>query len=150
MKMFKKVMNGLAFVEKLILAVSTLLILVLTVGNVFSRKVIHQSWSFTEELVVAVFVLITLLAAALACREGELVNLSLVNTVLSVFFTGVLFYYGLEKVLAQLENGKRTYVLNWPEWIFWSFVPIGAACMILHFIEFYLDTCAREKEDSKS
>ena len=112
MKMFKKVMNGLAFVEKLILAVSTLLILVLTVGNVFSRKVIHQSWSFTEELVVAVFVLITLLAAALACREGDLVNLSLVtdrlpsrmkrgfllvNTVLSVCFTGVLFYYGLEK-----------------------------------------------------
>ena len=79
MKMFKKVMNGLAFVEKLILAVSTLLILVLTVGNVFSRKVIHQSWSFTEELVVAVFVLITLLAAALACREGGLVNLSLVT-----------------------------------------------------------------------
>lgn len=115
MKMFKKVMNGLAFVEKLILAVSTLLILVLTVGNVFSRKVIHQSWSFTEELVVAVFVLITLLAAALACREGGLVNLSLVtdrlparmkrgfllvNTVLSVCFTSVLFYYGLEKVLA--------------------------------------------------
>ena len=114
---------------------------------------------------VAVFVLITLLAAALACREGGLVNLSLVtdrlparmkrgfllvNTVLSVCFTSVLFYYGLEKVLAQLENGKRTYVLNWPEWIFWSFVPIGAACMILHFIEFYLDTCAREKEDSQS
>lgn len=42
MKMFKKVMNGLAFVEKLILAVSTLLILVLTVGNVFSRKVIRS------------------------------------------------------------------------------------------------------------
>ena len=29
-------------------AISTLLILVLTVGNVFSRKVIHRSWSFTE------------------------------------------------------------------------------------------------------
>ena len=71
MKMFKKVMNGLAFVEKLILAVSTLLILVLTVGNVFSRKVIHQSWSFTEELVVAVFVLITLLAAAIGLQRGR-------------------------------------------------------------------------------
>ena len=166
MKMFKKVMNGLAFVEKLILAVSTLLILVLTVGNVFSRKVIHQSWSFTEELVVAVFVLITLLAAALACRKGELVNLNLVssnlpkpvqkplmlvNTVLCICFTGVLFRYGMDKVLTQMANGKRTFVLNWPEWIFWSFVPIGAVCMILHFVEFFLDFCQNkndEKEDN--
>ncbi len=159
MKIYKKLMNALAVVEKIVLDLSILLILVLTVGNVFSRKVIHQSWSFTEELVVAVFVLITLLAAALACREGELVNLTiltdrlpkkirkgclLLSTVLSVLFTAVLFKYGLDKVITQLENGKRTFVLNWPEWIFWSFVPIGAACMILHFIEFYLDSCGRE------
>ena len=60
MKIYKKIMNALAAVEKIVLVISTLLILVLTVGNVFSRKVIHRSWSFTEELVVAVFVLITL------------------------------------------------------------------------------------------
>lgn len=79
MKTYKKVMNAIAGLEKIILVITTILILVLTVGNVFSRKVIHQSWSFTEELVVAVFVLITLLAAALAAREGELVNLSLLT-----------------------------------------------------------------------
>ena len=80
MKVYKKLMNALAAVEKIVLVISTLLILVLTVGNVFSRKVIHRSWSFTEELVVAVFVLITLLAAALACREkGGLVSLTLVT-----------------------------------------------------------------------
>ena len=55
MKVYKKLMNALAAVEKVVLVVTTLLILVLTVGNVFSRKVIHRSWSFTEELVVAVF-----------------------------------------------------------------------------------------------
>lgn len=157
-------MDGVAWVEKLILVLTTLLIVVLTVGNVFSRKVIHQSWSFTEELVVAVFVLITLLAAALAAREGELVNLTLLtdrfpkkmrkpmmflNTVLSVTFTAILFKYGLDKVLTQLANGKRTYVLNWPEWIFWSFVPIGAACMILHFIEYFVDYCRKDKEETK-
>ena len=135
-------LSVLAGIEKLILVVSTILILVLTVGNVFSRKVIHQSWSFTEELVVAVFVLITLLAAALACREGELVNLTLLtdrlpaqvrkvflllSTILSVAFTAVLFKYGLDKVITQMQNGKRTFVLNWPEWIFWSFVPIGGS-----------------------
>ena len=158
MKIYKKIMNALAAVEKIVLVISTLLILVLTVGNVFSRKVIHRSWSFTEELVVAVFVLITLLAAALACREGELVSLTLVTdrlpkklkkpsviliTVLSIIFSVILFKYGMDKVITQLQNGKRTFVLNWPEWIFWSFVPIGAGCMILHFIEFCLDFCCK-------
>lgn len=158
----QKIHERLAGLEKLVLEIATVLILVLTVGNVFSRKVIHQSWSFTEELVVAVFVLITLLAAALACREGELVNLTLLtdrlpaqvrkvflllSTILSVAFTAVLFKYGLDKVITQMQNGKRTFVLNWPEWIFWSFVPIGAVCMILHFIEFYLDSCGKEDND---
>lgn len=164
MKTYKKIMNGVAAVEKFILIVTMLLILVLTVGNVFSRKVIHRSWSFTEELVVAVFVLITLMAAALAAREGELVSLTLVTdrlpeklkkpsviitTVLSVIFTAILFRYGMEKVITQLENGKRTFVLNWPEWIFWSFVPIGAACMALHIIEYFVDYCAKSKKDKE-
>ena len=146
MKIYKKIMNALAAVEKIVLVISTLLILVLTVGNVFSRKVIHRSWSFT------------LLAAALACREGELVSLTLVTdrlpkklkkpsviliTVLSIIFSVILFKYGMDKVITQLQNGKRTFVLNWPEWIFWSFVPIGAGCMILHFIEFCLDFCCK-------
>ena len=161
MKTYKKIMNGVAMVEKLILVLATILIVVLTVGNVLSRKLLHQSWSFTEELVVAVFVLITLMAAALAARDGELVNLSLIpdrlsvkgqkvlltiNTVLSV---AVLFKYGLDKVITQLENGKRTFVLNWPEWIFWSFVPIGAACMVLHIIEYFVDYCAKSKKDKE-
>ena len=161
MKGYKKLMDIVAMVEKTVLVVTMILILVLTVGNVFSRKVIHQSWSFTEELVVAIFVLITLLGAALSAREGGLVGLNLVTerlpksakkpvmiliTIFSVLFMGILFYYGMDKVLAQLANQKRTFVLNWPEWIFWSFVPIGSVCMTLHFIEFCLDVCTK-KED---
>ena len=75
-------MNILAAIEKFILIVATLLILILTVGNVFSRYVIHRSWSFTEEIVIAVFVLISLVAAALSAREGGLVSLSLVTDML--------------------------------------------------------------------
>ena len=164
MKGYKKLMDIVAMVEKTVLVVTMLLILVLTVGNVFSRKVIHRSWSFTEELVVAVFVLITLLAAALSCREGGLVSLTLVTdrlpkklkkpsviliTVLSIIFSVILFKYGMDKVLTQLANGKRTFVLNWPEWIFWSFVPIGAGCMILHFIEYCLDVCFGNNNDKE-
>lgn len=72
-------MDFVALVEKAVLAATMIMILVLTVGNVFSRKVIHQSWSFTEELVVAIFVLITLIGAALSAREGGLVGLNLVT-----------------------------------------------------------------------
>lgn len=79
MKGYKKLMDFVALVEKAVLAATMILILVLTVGNVFSRKVIHQSWSFTEELVVAIFVLITLIGAALSAREGGLVGLNLVT-----------------------------------------------------------------------
>ena len=47
MKGYKKLMDFVAQVEKAVLAATMIMILVLTVGNVFSRKVIHQSWSFT-------------------------------------------------------------------------------------------------------
>ena len=73
-------------------------------------------------------------------RRGEVEK---VITVLSIIFSVILFKYGMDKVITQLQNGKRTFVLNWPEWIFWSFVPIGAGCMILHFIEFCLDFCCK-------
>ena len=164
MKVYKKIMNGVAFVEKLILVLSTILIVVLTVGNVLSRKILHQSWSFTEELVVAVFVLITLLAAALAARDGELVNLSYCRTVFQkkreefCWWSTQLSVLHLPQsclntawtmVLTQLANGKRTFVLNWPEWIFWSFVPIGAACMTLHMIEYLIDTFVKAKEEGQ-
>lgn len=161
MKIYKQLMNLLAAIEKVILIAATLLILVLTVGNVFSRYVIHRSWSFTEEIVIAVFVLISLVAAALSAREGGLVSLSLVTdlfpdrakkpltifiTAISIFFSVILFKYGVQKVMTQLANGKRTFVLNIPEWIFWIYVPIGAGCMILHFLEYCLDVCLKKEE----
>ncbi|MFR7900836.1 MAG: TRAP transporter small permease subunit [Ruminococcus sp.] len=91
------------------------------------------------------------MAAALACREGELVNLTLAyrpssgtgekrvlmpfSTILSIsFYRQSYSKYGLDKVITQMQNGKRTFVLNWPEWIFWSFVPIGRS---LHDPTFY-------------
>ena len=70
MKGYKKLMDFVALVEKAVLAATMILILVLTVGNVFSRKVIHQSWSFTEELVVAIFVL-TSLSCRQCCKRGR-------------------------------------------------------------------------------
>ena len=60
-------------------------------------------------------------------------------TVLCVFFTAVLFKFGLDKVLTQMANGKLTSSLGWHEWVFTIFLPIGAVFLILHTIEFFID-----------
>lgn len=154
MNVYKKLMNGLAFVEQVVLVIVMAVVTVLTSANVFSRYVIHSSLSFTEELVVALFVLMTMLGAALCAREGSLVSLTLIYdnlsktgrkvftvivVVVSIFFCWILVKYGMSKVITQMNNGSETFSLRWPEWIFTIFLPIGGVCMILHFIEFLLD-----------
>lgn len=81
MKVFKKIMNAVAAVENCILVVSTLLILVLTVGNDFFPKSDPSFLVLYRGTCGRVFVLITLMAAALACREGELVTCHWLQTV---------------------------------------------------------------------
>lgn len=70
-------MNGFTFVEKLVLSVTLLVVTLLTFGNVLSRYVLPTSWSFTEELTINVFVLLSLLGAAVCARqEGGLVSMA--------------------------------------------------------------------------
>ena len=63
----------------------------------------------------------------------------LVTAVLSGFIYGVLLYTGWQKVLSQMASGKHTYSLNWPEWVFSIFLPIGAVLLIIHTIEYFID-----------
>ena len=79
MKGYKKLMDFVALVEKAVLAATMIMILVLTVGNVFSRKVIHQSWSFTEELVVANFCSDHPYRRSIVCKRGRSGRLNLVT-----------------------------------------------------------------------
>lgn len=162
---FKKMMNALAGLEKLILVLTTAVTLVLVFGNVITRKVpaLGIRLAFTEELVIALFVLISLLASALCCRdnshislallsqhagEGAKKTLKLVTTAVCVVYCALLTHQGYIYMMAQLEGGVRTYVLHWPEWIFCSFVPICGICMILHLIEACLDFNCDEKEEA--
>ena len=160
---FKSLMNALAGLEKLILVLTTAVTLVLVFGNVITRKIpaLGIRLAFTEELVIALFVLISLLASALCCRDNSHISLALLSQhvgagakkTLKLVTTGVCAVYcalltqqGYSYMMAQLEGGVRTYVLHWPEWIFCSFVPICGICMILHLIEACLDFTNDEEE----
>ena len=78
MKVYKKIMDGLAFVEKIVLCVITVVVTVITFANVCVRKMTETQFAWSEELVINLFVLMIMLGCALCAREGSLISLSLI------------------------------------------------------------------------
>ena len=152
---YKKIMDGITFLEKIVLSAVLLLVTALTFGNVLSRYVLPTSWSFTEELVVNIFVLLSMLGAAVCARqEGGVVSMALfsgmlprkwqrvLNILMVIFgliFCYVMIKYGFARVSSLIGNKKRTDVLRILEWKFALAVPISGVCMALHLIEFAID-----------
>ena len=117
MNTYKKIMHGVVKVENVIMAITLIVSLALTFANVIGRKLINHSLTWVDELVVALFVLISLMGAALACREdGGLVGLSLVSdrlkgssrlvqklvaNVCSIIYCVILTWQGIGRALSE-------------------------------------------------
>ena len=56
MKAYKKIMNGVAAVEKIVLSLILVFVTVITFANVVVRKLTTSQLAFTEELVINLFV----------------------------------------------------------------------------------------------
>ncbi len=151
LNMFKSIMNVVAKVEKVLLALTMTTILVFTFANVIGRVVFNHSLAFADELVVALFVLISLVGAALcAGRDGGLIGLELVSDRLTgtsktvqkltanavcIVYCAVLTWQGFARMTASFAQGEHTFVMHLPRFIFWAFIPVSGICLILHFIE---------------
>ncbi len=154
MKAYKTLMNGVAEFEKIITSIVLVFVTAVTFANVVVRKLSDSQFAWTEELVINLFILLIMMGCGLCAREGSLISLSLIFdrlkvggkkvfvaiiTVMNTVFWVVLLKTGIDKVLSQIASGKRTSSLNWPEWVFTIFLPIGAVFLILHTIEFCMD-----------
>lgn len=172
MKVYKKIMGGVAAAEKVLMAIITIIVTVITFANVCVRYLTDSQFGWSEEIVVNIFVLMIVCGCALCARDGSLISLSLIFdlvgkkakkvmvaiiTVVNCFFYGIILKTGYEKVLTQMANGKRTFSLMIPEWVFTVSLVIGAVLLILHTIEFCADVmtdnapCVKEtqKEDGE-
>ena len=161
MKAYKKIMDVVAELEKIVTSVILVFVTALTFVNVLVRKLSNSQFAWTEELVINLFVLLIMLGCGLCAREGSLISLSLIFdrlkvkgrkvfvtiiTVANTAFWIILLKTGYEKVLTQMANGKLTSSLGWHEWIFTIFLPIGAVFLILNTIEFFIDTMRGESD----
>lgn len=147
MELYKKIMNVVAKIEGIILSVSLILVTALAFGNVVGRKVFNHSWGFTEEITVAVFVLISLLGAGLASRTGDLVNLALlpdmvgkkgkkvlkfISSIICLIYSAIMLREGW---IIMAKDIKLSPILYIPVKYFDAFIVIGAVSLIIHFVE---------------
>lgn len=137
-------------IEEIVAAVCLSVMTVLAFANVVARYVFSASFSFSEEITTYLFVLLSLLGTAIAARRRAHLGLTILTDVVSpkirrilhiigylfaVAFTGAIFYYGILMVLSQRQLQQVTANMQWPEWIFGSFVPIGALFATVRFVQ---------------
>ncbi|MBP1925909.1 C4-dicarboxylate transporter DctQ subunit [Sedimentibacter acidaminivorans] len=120
----------------------------ITVINVMSRKFLGLSMSFLEEITTAMFILISLLGAAVAAKRGGHLGLSVLTDLIpkkfqkyvalltwaaAAFFSFFLIKFGVVMVQSEIKMGMTTAALGWPEWIFGTFLPIGGMFIFVRF-----------------
>lgn len=137
-------------IEEIIAIVCMVIMTILTFANVVARYVFSASFSFSEEITTYLFVLLSLVGTAIAAKRRAHLGLTILTDMVSphvkkilhmvgylfaVAFSGAVFYYGILMVLSQKNLGQVTANMQWPEWIFGSFVPIGAFFVLVRFTQ---------------
>jgi len=139
-------MKVLQYLEEIILALALAVMTVITFANILSRNLANMSLSFTEEITINLFVLITFVGTAVGVRRYAHLSFTLLfdlggrgvkkviiafTTLAGLFLFGVLFWYGLQMIIFQMDIGQKTPALGLPQWILSISLPFGALlCMI--------------------
>ncbi len=145
--MFNKI---LSYIEEIICVICTIVMTTLTFANVVCRKTGIGSLSFSEEIATYLFILLSMMGTAIAAKRRAHLGLTILPDVVSfkarkallVFvnglatvFSAVLVYYGILMVLNQYNLGMQTSAMQWPEWIYATFVPFGAVFVTIRFAQ---------------
>ena len=140
----------LDYIEESLVCVCLVVMTALTFVNVVARYVFSASLSFSEEITTYLFVLLSLLGSAIAAKRGAHLGLTIISDrvgpkagrVLGIIsmafataFSALICYFGFFMALNQFNKGQLTASTQLPEWIFGSFVPIGALFVTIRFGE---------------
>ena len=140
----------LDYIEESLVCVCLVVMTALTFVNVVARYVFSASLSFSEEITTYLFVLLSLLGSAIAAKRGAHLGLTIISDrvgpkagrVLGIIsmafataFSAIICYFGFFMALNQFNKGQLTAGTQLPEWIFGSFVPIGALFVTIRFGE---------------
>ena len=147
--------------EKFVSCACVLVMAVLVFANVIARFVFNSPLAVADEMSCYLFVLMSFMGTAIAARKKAHLGLTIVTDKLSpsvakkvqvlmyiiaAIFCLLIVIFGVEMVMSQYFLGQETATMQWPEWIYGLFVPIGAAFAMIAFLSVAVET-ARTKEE---
>ena len=147
--------------EKIVSCVCVIVMSILVFINVIARFVFNNSLAFSDEISTYLFVLMSLMGTAIAARRGAHLGLSIVTDRVgpkarliigmlmygvSALFCLLIVIFGVQMVISQYQLGQQSAAMQWPEWIYGSFVPIGAAFATLAFVQGIFDMAKKLKD----
>lgn len=137
-------------IEKVVACVCVSIMATLVFANVITRYVFNHSLAVSDEMSTYLFVLMSFMGTAIAARRKAHLGLSIVTdrvsprarvTIMllmygiSALFCLLIVIFGVQMVISQYQLGQETATMQWPEWIYGSFVPVGAAFAMIAFLQ---------------
>lgn len=140
----------LTTLENSLLVLSSSIMCIIAFANVVSRYLLGNSFAFTEEITINLFVLLTFVGASVGVKNHahlgftllfDRANLS-IKKILCIF-TGLVVvavfilmaYYGIKMVQFQMLTNQTTPSLGWQQWVFTLGFPIGCTMCVVRAFE---------------
>ena len=133
--------------EKVVACLSVSVMAILVFVNVIARFVFNSPLAVADEMSCYLFVL---MGTAIAARRKAHLGLTLLTDKLSpnaarivqtvmyaiaTLFCLLIVIFGIEMVISQYQMGQQTATMQWPEWIYGLFVPLGGAFSMVAFLD---------------
>jgi len=118
--------------------------------NVVTRYLVRYSLAFTEELVVSLFVWLTLLGTSIAFREGGHLGFAFlmdrspralqrasiwVGAGLGVVLFGLLVYFGIGQIRMEWMLGTTSEALAIPQWWYTAGIPVVGLLIVFRIVQ---------------
>jgi TRAP-type C4-dicarboxylate transport system permease small subunit len=136
--------------EELVLVLTFAVMTVVAFVNVVTRYFIRYSLAFTEELVVSLFVWLTLLGTAVAFREGAHLAFEVlvgrlprpvrrlllwVTAAISTGLFAALVHYGMVQIESERLLGTTSEALAIPQWWYTLGIPVFGALVVVRIVQ---------------
>jgi len=147
--MIKKFGKFFRYIEEILCASLLIIMVAISSINIITRYIpLGISFAASEELIVNLFVWLTMLGAVIAIKHRSHISITFITrkvpekyqhifllvrwfSVLLVF--AFLCFYGTIETWAEYRSGMMTYSLGWPFWFFTLSLPVGSLLFLFRF-----------------